>query len=106
MKFELSTDDDALIGDDIQIIVRVRNYSNSERTLSGRITLSSMYYTGTRHKAIGYMEIDDKVVDSGKSKLTFSSQRARLTGISSHVNFLLAPVTRWSVQTFSITYIA
>ena len=70
VKFELSTNDDALIGDDIQIVVRVRNYSNSQRTLSGRITLTSIYYTGTRHKAIGYMEVDDKVVESGKSKLT------------------------------------
>ena len=70
VKFELHTNDDALIGDDIEINLRARNYSNSYRTLSGRITLSSMYYTGARYKAIGFTPVDDKIVDSGKSKFS------------------------------------
>ena len=56
------------MGDDIEVVLKITNTSDSKRTLGGKLSLSTMYYTGVHHKDIDYMQIVGQVIEAGQCK--------------------------------------
>lgn len=61
----MSYGDNAFVGDDIQVWIKMINKSSARRTVSGTITLASMYYTGVHYKDIKKIKIDERVIEPG-----------------------------------------
>ena len=56
------------MGDDIDLVLKITNKSDSKRTVSGRLGLSTMYYTGVRLKPIDQLPIQNREIEPRKSE--------------------------------------
>ena len=57
------------MGDAIDVVLKATNTSQDVRTLSGRLALSTMYYTGVHYRNVNSISIGDKVLEKGQSML-------------------------------------
>ena len=66
--FELSANPDVFMGDDVEITLKATNTSEHTRTLSGRLSLSTMYYTGVHYKNVDFLSVEEKPIEKGQGK--------------------------------------
>lgn len=71
MTFEISTDPNTFIGDTVKIALTISNTSSEERTVNGRLLLSTMYYTGATYRDAEEKVVDDLKLDPYDSKLNW-----------------------------------
>ena len=58
------------MGDNIETVLKVKSMSNDKRTLNGRITVSTIHYTGVHNKYVGFLPVEDKVIEGGEGGYT------------------------------------
>lgn len=76
--FELSANPDVFMGDDVEITLKAVNTSEQTRTLSGRLSLSTMYYTGVHYKNVDFLSVEEKPIEKGQDieiKLTAKPEK-------------------------------
>ena len=60
------------MGEDLEVVLKATNTSAETRTLSGKLALSTMYYTGVHYRNVKFVSIDDIVLGKGQSMLTIN----------------------------------
>lgn len=68
VEFDLSANADTFMGDNIEIVLKATNNSKEKRTVSGRLALNTMYYTGVHYKNVNFLSIEEKAIEKGQCR--------------------------------------
>ena len=79
------------MGDAIDVVLKATNTSQDVRTLSGRLALSTMYYTGVHYRNVNSISIDDKILGKGESMLTYKMLIYLFTRLEQNWDIIRAP---------------
>ncbi|XP_053402717.1 hemocyte protein-glutamine gamma-glutamyltransferase-like [Mercenaria mercenaria] len=68
VEFELCANPDTFMGDTVKFCLKLKNTSDSTRTVNGTLMLASTYYTGVLHKKVREQDIDKTVLQPKEDK--------------------------------------